>query len=259
MKSQWSIPQRKTTNRAVKVFIVYLPMMSFGSKVIHFLQSLPTKLHLPAGIKLLHPFQRPEVMKSVKLFYQKFYSDSQPRIFVFGINPGRFGAGVTGIPFTDPIHLEKHCQIKNEFPKRHELSSLFVYQLIDELGGPEKFFNRFYLTAVCPLGFVRAGKNLNYYDDRQLIDCLTPFIVESIDRQQKWKAVRSFCICWGEGKNFMFLSRLNKEKNWFDKVIPLPHPRWVMQYRRKKAEWYITQFIRTIHSYGRQSIAEMIV
>ena len=69
-------------------------------------------------------------MAALTAFYQKYYTDSQPRNFMFGINPGRFGAGITGVPFTDPVRLETECGIQNDFPKKQELSAQFVWMFI---------------------------------------------------------------------------------------------------------------------------------
>jgi len=32
-------------------------------------------------------------------FYHKYYNDYNSRLLILGINPGRFGGGLTGIPF----------------------------------------------------------------------------------------------------------------------------------------------------------------
>ena len=79
-------------------------------------------------------------------FYEKYYNDNNERYAFFGINPGRFGGGVTGIPFTDPIRLEKICGIPNDFEKKQELSSVFIYDMIDAFGGAAKFYKRFYIS-----------------------------------------------------------------------------------------------------------------
>src|SRR5687768_18158258 len=42
-------------------------------------------------------------------------------------------------------------------------------------GGCDKFYSDFFITAVSPLGFVKNGKNVNYYDDRELLYAVTPF------------------------------------------------------------------------------------
>ena len=36
-------------------------------------------------------------MKVVESFLQKYYDDTRPRQLMFGINPGRHGAGITGV------------------------------------------------------------------------------------------------------------------------------------------------------------------
>jgi hypothetical protein len=41
------------------------------------------------------------------------------------------------------------------------------------------------------------------------------------------------CFCLGEGENYKQFRRINDEHRFFKEIIPLPHPRWVMQYRRK--------------------------
>jgi hypothetical protein len=88
-----------------------------------------------------------------------------------GINPGRFGAGVTGIPFTDTKRLEEKCWLTIEGLTTYEPSSVFVYDVIEAYGGVEKFYSDYYISSVCPLGFVKfneKGKeiNYNYYDSR---------------------------------------------------------------------------------------------
>jgi len=49
----------------------------------------------------MNPFrENPEALIVSGKFYKKYYNDNNPRFLILGINPGRFGAGVTGIPFT---------------------------------------------------------------------------------------------------------------------------------------------------------------
>nr|NQU94178.1 DUF4918 family protein [Bacteroidota bacterium] len=217
-------------------------MQTFANQVIKFYQNLSLEIDFP-GIGVLNPFHNKGVLDVTRQFYTKFYSDRNPRIFLFGINPGRFGAGVTGIPFTDPINLEERCGIVNSYQKKHELSSQFIYEMIENYGGPENFFSRFYITAVSPLGFVRDGKNLNYYDDRSLQEHLSGFIHYTITEQMKFGAIRSCCICIGGNKNFKFLDTLNLQQHYFDKVLPIEHPRFIMQYRRKALDQYVKKYI----------------
>jgi hypothetical protein len=47
----------------------------------------------------------------------------------------------------------------------------------------------------------------------------------------------------GQGKNYAFLNKLNQEHGFFEKIIPLPHPRWVMQYRLKRKKEFIREYV----------------
>src|SRR6185503_216256 len=116
-------------------------------------------------------------------FYHKFYQDDVLRWMIMGINPGRFGGGITGIPFTDPIRLQNECGILNPWQKKQELSSLFIYDVINAFGGPEAFYKEFYITAISPLGFTKNKRNLNYYDDRALQESIRDFVVDCLNEQ----------------------------------------------------------------------------
>lgn len=119
---------------------------------------------MPDGAELLNPYRNPVTWKIGRKFYRKYYGDSHARTLTLGINPGRFGAGLTGIPFTDPVHLENVCGIPNYFAKKPELSAAFVHEMIRLFGGPERFYRKFYISSVSPLGFTRGTKNYNYFD-----------------------------------------------------------------------------------------------
>ncbi|SFV68072.1 hypothetical protein MNB_SV-10-1583 [hydrothermal vent metagenome] len=74
---------------------------------------------------MIFPFDKPGSRRVMEIFYLKDYDDENPRTLLLGINPGRNGAGVTGIGFTDPILLEEKCGIANTLEKRSELSGFF--------------------------------------------------------------------------------------------------------------------------------------
>src|SRR5215217_6948827 len=104
--------------------------------------------------------------------------------------------------------------------------------MIIQYGGPEKFYKDFFITSISPLGFIKNGLNLNYYDDKSLLEKIKPFIVDSIQRQLSLGFKTDMCFCIGEGKNLKFFSSLNAEHQFFKAIIPLPHPRFIMQYKR---------------------------
>jgi hypothetical protein len=224
--------------------------LTFAGKLIRFYKNLQPPEKLPKGIELLFPQQNPETLKIVKLFFKKYYSDDHPRRLIFGINPGRFGAGTTGINFTAPKQLKEYCGIDHSFRPQSELSAEFIYEMIERFGGPALFYREYFISAVSPLGYVRKGVNLNYYDDKKLQAAVTPFIVESIQQQISFGFKTDRCICVGGEKNYKFLSVLNEKNNWFQKIIPLPHPRFILQYRRKKKDEYIHQYLSALQLAG---------
>jgi hypothetical protein len=220
--------------------------MTQATAILDFYRQLRPRFALPAGISIMNPYKEPETMAVAGAFYKKYYTDSRRRWWIFGINPGRHGAGVTGVPFTDPIRLESPCGIANDFAKKPELSSLFVYQMIDAYGGVEAFYDNYFITGLSPLGYVREGKNLNYYDDKELLRDCEPFVIACIRKQLETMPTYDVCYCLGEGENFKYFSKLNAAHGFFKTIIPLAHPRFIMQYRRKRigeyAEGYVSRF-----------------
>jgi len=221
-------------------------MKTFADNILDFLFHLKLPFKLPNKIEVLDAHKTSSVQAACKSFYEKFYSDHNKRHLLIGINPGRFGGGVTGIPFTDPIRLQNDCGIENNFQKKQELSSVFIYDIINAYGGAEKFYSKFYISAVSPLGFVREGKNLNYYDDKILQQRIEPFVINCMEKQIAFGIKRNICFCIGEGENLKYLKKLNEKHTWFDEIKPLSHPRFVMQYRLKSKSIYIQQYLNAV-------------
>lgn len=224
-------------------------MPTFADNVIQFNQTLHFTDLLPPGINILNPFREDEnILPISSAFYRKYYHDQHPRHLILGINPGRFGGGVTGIPFTDSKRLKKECSLAYTGKETHEPSSVFVYDVIQSYGGPETFYQQFYINSVCPLGFTAAGKNgtainYNYYDSKELTAAVYDFIVESIQKQISFGIETDICFCFGTGKNEAFLRRLNDKHRFFGKIIALEHPRFVMQYKARSKQVYIDKYL----------------
>ena len=218
--------------------------------ILRFYKGLDPSFPMPEGIAIMNPFADAGAWRLAKTFYEKFYSDDKPRRLIFGINPGRFGAGVTGVPFTDPIRLEEKCGIPSDLKKLPELSSVFIYAMIDAYGGVQKFYGDHFFTALSPLGFTWNGKNLNYYDDRELLKAAEPFMLQCIRQQLDLiNTTAEQCFCLGEGENYKQFKRINDKHGFFKDIIPLPHPRWVMQYRRKKVDEYVAMYVEKLQSH----------
>ncbi|GAC1425362.1 MAG: SMUG2 DNA glycosylase family protein [Chitinophagaceae bacterium] len=220
--------------------------MLFAENILSFIRQLNFPVKLPRGIEVMKPFEDKAAIQSCELFYNKFYSDQQQRCMIIGINPGRFGGGVTGIPFTDPIRLQSDCGIENNWVKKQELSSVYMYEMIKAFGCITDFYRQFYITAVSPLGFTQHGKNLNYYDDKTLQNRIRPFVIDCLNKQFDFGIRRDIAFCLGYGKNFKYLSELNAEQQFFKAIVPLAHPRFIMQYRLKRKQEYIDLYIQRL-------------
>jgi hypothetical protein len=207
-------------------------------------------MDLPNGVEILFPQKDKQVIDIVKKFFKKYFNDEKPRSLLLGINPGRYGAGITGVNFTAPKQLKENCGIDHHFKLSSELSAEFIYDMIDEYGGVKNFYQDWFIGSVCPLGFIKDGKNVNYYDDKKLLEAVTPFIVDCIEEQLAMGLKVKKCLCIGGEKNFKFLSALNNEHRWFNEIIPLPHPRFILQYRRKQKDKYIHQYLSALRFAG---------
>ena len=223
--------------------IIFQSISMLSEKLIHFYQSLRPLKNLPKGIGILFPQKDPQVIELIKKFFEKYFNDTKPRHLMFGINPGRYGAGITGVNFTAPRQLKENCRIDHHLGLTSELSAEFIYDMIGEYGGVNNFYQDWFIGAVCPLGFVKNEKNINYYDDKKLQEAVTPFIIECINKQVAMGFSTERCLCIGGEKNFKFLSGLNNEYKWFGEIVPLPHPRFILQYRRKQKDQYIHQYL----------------
>jgi hypothetical protein len=125
-----------------------------GDLIKFYGQLAPPKL--PGNIEILHPQPDKQVMDTVKKFFLKFYPDNKPRRLMLGINPGRFGAGITGVNFTAPRQLKDYCGIDHSWGNSSELSAEFIYEVITAYGGTSSFYSDYFIGAVCPLGFMNA-------------------------------------------------------------------------------------------------------
>jgi hypothetical protein len=224
--------------------------MTFGEKVIDFHANLSyNNASLPHHVKALNPYHdSPVSMKAIKDFYTKFYSDNIKRHLILGINPGRFGAGHTGIPFTDTKRLINECEIPFEGKSSHEPSSVFIYKVIAAMGTPELFYRKFYISSLFPLALVQIDekgreKNINYYDTKELLEATKDYIIGNIKTQIEMGVYTDVCFCLGTGKNERVLRKLNEQYNFFKKIVALDHPRFIVQYKSAKMQEYVEKYV----------------
>lgn len=225
-------------------------MKTFAEKIITFNKNVAFNGTLPKGVSIMNPFkENREAMLISSKFYKKFYNDHNKRHIILGINPGRFGAGVTGVPFTDTKRLISECGLEFSGKATHEPSATFVYEVINAYGGTEKFYGDFYIQSIFPLGFTATNEkgkevNYNYYDSKELTEAVYDSMIENIRKQTKLGVSTDVCFCFGTGKNEKFLRKINEEYKFFKKIIALEHPRFIMQYKFNSKEIYIDKYLK---------------
>ena len=224
------------------------PPLSIGQRIIAFNKGLQYTGSLPEGFAVLNPYlDNPETLEVMTAFYNRFYHDEAPRKFIIGINPSRHGAGVTGVPFTDTKHLESDCGIRMQSARTHEVSSVFVYDMIAQYGGVEAFYKDYYINSPFPLAIVRRNAqgnwlNANYYDDSELFTLTREYMIETLKKHIALGLDTQKVYVLGK-KNATFLEKLNKEASLFEKMVVLEHPRYIEQYKSKEKQLYIDKFI----------------
>ena len=228
-------------------------IITFADKVIDFNRNLNYSGNLPEGFQVLNPYlDNPDTMEVMQQFYHKYYNDSRQRRFILGINPSRHGAGVTGVPFTDTKRLESDCGIKMQSAHAHEVSSVFMYEMIAEYGGAKDFYQDFYINSPFPLAIIRQTKtgkwlNANYYDDPVLFEMVKDFMILSLKKHISLGLDTSEVFVLGK-INAAFIQKLNKEAKLFESIIILEHPRYIQQYKSKEKQLYIDKYILALNN-----------
>ncbi len=223
-------------------------MLSFGQKVIKFNKELQYTGPLPKGFAVLNPFfDNPETIEVMKKFYSTFYKDNNKRKFIIGINPSRHGAGLTGVPFTDTKRLDMCCGIKMTSAYSHEVSSVFMYDMIEAYGGVNKFYADFYINSPFPLAIIRESPggrwtNANYYDDKDLVKMTEAFMAASMKHHISFGLHTEEVFVLGK-KNAAFLKKLNEKYALFNKMSVLDHPRFIQQYKFRQRDVYIDKYL----------------
>jgi hypothetical protein len=226
--------------------------MTFAGKLIRQLQAIdPGKSTLPEGWHLINPYTDFEQAKEISAqFYGKYLNDNKSRFVLFGINPFKWGAGLTGVPFTDAKRMKENCGIEYKGKASSEQSAAFIYDVIDAYGGPDNFYRDFYFNWLCPLGFLHERKGNNngyaYYESTELFKSVKELIVKNIASQIKTGAKRDTCFVIGTGKNEKCLHEINDEHHFFKKIIALEHPGYIARYGRTKIPAFRKKYLHAL-------------
>ena len=229
---------------------------TFSDNVLEFNNWLATiSLKLFDNYSISNPFngQNKEQIKAItNRFYKKYYNDNNKRYLILGSSPARKGTAMTGIPFEDANHLYKETGIMIDNFYINKSSSNFLYDVMEQYGGCEKFYKDFFMSFVCPVGIINKSSkgneiNSNYYENKKLNNILHDFIVDSLKKQIAFGIETSICYCIGSGENFKFLTKINERYKFFDKIIALEHPRFIMQYNSKDRNKYLDKYMNAFN------------
>lgn len=230
---------------------------TFADSVIEFNKKLTQKtFSLPQNFKIINPFigeQKEKILKISTTFYRKYYNDNNKRKLILGSSPARRGSAIIGIPFEEANHLQKETGILIDNFYINKSSSNFLFDVMEQYGGIKKFYSNFYMNFVCPLGIVKINEigketNFNYYENKELQESLYTFIVDSIRDIINFGIDTSVCYCIGSGENFKFLTEINNKYNFFEKIIPLEHPRFIMQYNKNRKNEFMKKYLDALNN-----------
>ncbi|OEJ29000.1 DUF4918 domain-containing protein [Streptomyces agglomeratus] len=233
--------------------------VTVARRILQFNEELAeTTLELPPGFTVINPFSGPQkerVREVTTAFYNKYYDDDKPRRLVLGSSPARRGTAVTGVPFEDAKLLESETGVDIDGYAVSRPSAGFLHDIISRYGGRDKFYAYFVMSFVCPLGLVRTnakGKevNCNYYENKKLLKLLHSFLVDTLERQLAFGTDTSVCYCIGSGENFAFLSKVNEGQRFFQRIVPLEHPRFITQYNRDREEEFAEKYLSAFRRQG---------
>lgn len=221
---------------------------TFARRAINFNRNLNYTGELPDDFQVINPFiDNPETMRVMEDFYSKYYNDNNERKFIIGINPGRHGAGTTGVPFTDTKRLSSVCGINMNSAYTHEVSSVFIYDMIEQYGGTERFYNDFFINSPFPLAIIRRNEknkwvNANYYDDQSLFNMTKSYMLATLKQEIKLGLNSNEVYVLGK-KNADYIKKIVREEQLFTKITTLEHPRYIQQYKSKEKQLYIDKYL----------------
>lgn len=188
------------------------------------------------GITILQDFL--EYRPNAEQFIQQYLPEPLPQTVILGLNPGRSGAGLTGIPFLDFRSLANLLP-DTPLPRNDtEPSANFFHRVVQNVG-VEKFYRTFYVSNVAAVGFLRDGKNCNYPElptaAQRVIE--ERFLAEMAQLQPKR------IIALGREVEAT-VQRLFPDDSV--RISHLPHPSWIMTYRLREAQSWVRRYTQML-------------
>jgi hypothetical protein len=87
---------------------------------------------------------------------------------------------------------------------------------------------------------------LNYYELEFIRNKWKPYFIECMETQLAAGGNREKAYILGQGENYAYFKKLNDDYGFFSKLVSLPHPRWVMQYRFRQKSSFVNNYIRNL-------------
>ena len=178
---------------------------------------------------------------NIAKYYERYVSEKPNKIVLCGLNPGRFGAGLTGVPFIDFKSLSE--MIPEVDRQETENSAQFFFEVIKKIG-VEKFYENCYVTNVSKFGYSRksSSKNVNY---PELPEIAQNWLFQKfIDEMNLIKPKLIIPLSKNVEGTLKMLSQ-NQQLN-FKIGDRLNHPSWIMIYRQKDENKWIKKYVDRI-------------
>lgn len=191
------------------------------------------------NIKILSKFL--ENKNNIIEFHKRYVQPNSPKIVICGINPGRNGAGLTGIPFIDFKSLSK--MLPNIAKEESEQSAKFFYSVIQEFG-IENFYQKFHVTNISWYGFSQIDKQKNVNYDNISTE-IAIFLIEKFVEEMEF-INPDFIIPLS--KNVFYELKSLKERNKIKAEIGtrLCHPSWISTYRSNDINLWTNKYVETL-------------
>ena len=201
---------------------------TFSDNVLEFNESLANiALELFDNYTISNPFSgknRVQIKEITNAFYKKYYNDHNKRYLILGSSPARKGTATTGIPYEDASHLYKETGIMIDNFYINKSSSDFLYDVMEQYGGCEKFYKNFFMSFVCSLGIVNVNSkgnevNSNYYENKKLENALYNFIVDSLKNRLLLELKHLYVIVQEVEKILNFKKKLMNNINFLIRLL----------------------------------------
>ena len=188
-----------------------------------------------SGIDILTGFRANKA--TVAKFYHHYVFPHQPKGALCGINPGRLGAGKSGVPFVDRAFLSE--LLGENVGDDVERSARFFRDVVKHFGA-KKFYSAIHVTNISAYGFKKGRRNLNYYDlDHDIVDV----ILKGFAGEMELMNIREIVPC--SQQVHATLTNLQARGLLQAKIDPpLKHPNWCAFKKNRSAS--MSEYLRIL-------------